>query len=165
MWYTFGECDKVWAVVLDSYRPQVAGRQHTQTDGRFSFNNCFSSALQFQKNDFLWDCAAQEFVNCRSPDSTSYARHCKKKSQTDLRIKTNGANTCSRGHIQAERGHVTHGDDDGSAAVAFDAIGFVVFELVANKVTGRVPGRRRGECRVRRRGECRVRQTAAVDTR
>jgi hypothetical protein len=37
--------------------------------------------------------------------------------------------------------------------------------LVANKVTGRVPGRRRGECRVRRRGECRVRQTAAVDTR
>ncbi len=80
-----------------------------------------------------------------------------KKSQTDLPIKTNGANTCSWGHIQAERGHVTHGDDDGSAAVAFDAIGFVVFKLVANKVTGRVPGWRRWECRVR--------QAAATDMR
>ena len=41
MWCTFGECDRMWAVVLDSCRPQVAGRQHTQTDGRFSLNNCF----------------------------------------------------------------------------------------------------------------------------
>ena len=58
---------------------------------------------------------------------------------TDLGLKIQGVNTCSFGHVVAERARVACSVDNGAAAAAFDVVGVVVFELVANEITGRVP--------------------------